>query len=391
MKKPWIVSLMDNVAEEGLERLRHSDRFRVQAEAGLPAGTRPHAIIVRSRKVAESALGNPELLCVARAGAGVDNIPVPAATRQGIPVFNAPGANANAVKEAVIGSIIALSRNLLPASMSLQESKAVDRSRFEGREIKGRTLGILGLGQVGGRVAEAALALGMRVMGYDKYLSVAMALRLPPQMSVVDNMDAVLREADLLTLHVSLTDETRHMVNADSIGRMKQGVLVVNFARADIVHAADMRAALDAGRVAGYATDFPKDEYAGCQKVLMTPHIGASTKEAQINCAEMVAESIAGFLLEGEVRNSVNFPVLQLQRTAGTHRLIFANDNVPGMISRVSALLAERGINIMSMANNSNAQVGYSIVDVVPPPKPVLLEQMRAIPGILMVRLVGEG
>ncbi len=385
MKKQWVISLMDNIAEEGLGRLRQSDRFRIEVEAA-----EPNAIIVRSRKLPESALENPRLFCVGRAGAGVDNIPVATATKRGIPVFNAPGGNANAVKEAVIGSIIALSRNLLPASISLRESKSVDRARFEGREIQGRTLGILGLGQVGGRVAEAALALGMKVVGYDKYLSVPMALRLPPQMIVMEEMDSVLRCADILTLHVSLTSETQHMINAETIGKMKPGALVVNFARADVVNAADMRAALDAGKIGGYATDFPKDEYKGCEKVLMTPHIGASTKEAQINCAEMVSESTADFLMEGAIRNSSNFPTLQLQRNEGAQRLIFANDNVPGMISKVSALLADKGINIVSMANSSNSQVGYSIVDCSPRPTPSLIETMRTSPGILMVRVVGE-
>jgi D-3-phosphoglycerate dehydrogenase len=386
MKKPWIVSLMDNIAEEGLERLRQSDRFKIDVDA-----QEPHAIIVRSRKLSESIFANSRLLCVGRAGAGVDNIPVAAATKRGIPVFNAPGGNANAVKEAVVGSIIALSRNLLPASISLRDSKAVDRSRFEGREIQGRTLGILGLGQIGGRVAEAALALGMKVIGYDKYLSVPMALRLPTQMTVMEDIDSVLRHADILTLHVSLTGETQQMINAEAIAKMKAGALVVNFARADVVNAADMRAALDAGTVAGYATDFPKDEYKGCDKVLMTPHIGASTKEAQINCAEMVAESISDFLLEGAIRNSSNFPTLQLQRNEGACRLVFANDNVPGMISKVSALLAERGINIISMANSSNTQIGYSIVDCTPALAPGLIETMRSSPGILMVRLLADG
>jgi D-3-phosphoglycerate dehydrogenase / 2-oxoglutarate reductase len=386
MPKHWVVSLMDNIAQEGLVKLRASSRFKIEQEAADP-----NAIIVRSRKMTEASLDLPHLSCIGRAGAGVDNIPVPAATKRGIPVFNAPGGNANAVKEAVIGSIIALSRNLLPASISLRENGAVDRARFEGREIQGRTLGIIGLGQIGGRVAEAALALGMDVIGYDKYLSVPMALRLPTQMKVREDMDAVLRGADILTLHVALTEETRNMVNATTLARMKPGAMVVNFARADVVDAAAMRAALDGGKLSGYATDFPKDEYKGCDKVLMTPHIGASTKEAQINCAEMVAESIIGFLAEGEVRNSANFPTVALQRSEGAHRVIFANDNVPGMISKVSALLAGKGINIMSMTNASNSQIGYSIVDCTPAPNAALLQQMKAIPGVLMVRAVDEG
>jgi len=383
MTRPWLVSLMDDIAEAGLERLRSSNRFRIEREA-----ERPDAIIVRSRKLPESVVDLPSLRCIARAGAGVDNIPVRAATERGIPVFNAPGANSNAVKEAVIGSIIALSRHLLPASMRLHDNAQVDRSRFVGTEIAGRTLGIVGLGMIGGRVAEAALGLGMRVVGFDKYLSVAMALRLPPAVRVLDDLEAVYREADILTLHVALTEETRGMINAEAIARMKPGALVINFARADVVNARDMRQALDTGRLAGYATDFPLEEYTGCEKVLMTPHIGASTEEAQVNCAEMAAEAVAGFLLEGTVRNSVNFPSLQLQRAERAHRLVFANRNVPGMISRVSALLAEEGVNIMSMANNSNAQVGYSIVDCMPAPSEQVLERTRGIEGMLMVRSV---
>ena len=384
MDPVWVVSLLDRVAEEGLRRLTTSSRFRVEHDA-----PEPDAIIVRSKKVEEAVLASPRLRCIARAGTGVDNIPVSAATRRGVPVFNAPGANSNAVKEAVIGSIIALSRHLVPASIQLHRNAEVDRSRFMGTEVARRTLGIIGLGQIGSRVAEAALALGMRVIGYDKYLSVPMALRLPPQVHVVDEVDAVYREADILSIHVSLTEETRGLINEAAIAKMRPGALVINFARADVVDPQAMRRALDSGRLGGYATDFPRAEYAGCEKVLMTPHIGASTTEAQINCAEMAAESIASFLLEGDVRNSVNFPSLQLQRVEGAHRIVFANLNVPGMISRVSALLAEQGINILSMANNSNAQIGYSIVDCAPAPSDAVLERTRAIEGMLMVRRVG--
>ena len=384
MARAWIVSLMDRIADEGLERLRRSQRFRIEREA-----EQPDAVIVRSRKLPDDIVNLPNLRCIARAGAGVDNIPVQAATRRGIPVFNAPGANSNAVKEAVIGSIIALSRHLLPASMGLRENAEVDRSRFVGTEIEGRTLGIIGLGMIGGRVAEAALGLGMRVLGFDKYLSVPMALRLPPEVDVLDDIHSVYREADILTLHVSLSEETQGMIDAAAIREMKRGALVINFARAGVVNAADMRRALDESDLGGYATDFPKEEYAGCEKVLMTPHIGASTEEAQVNCAQMAAEAIAEFLLDGNVRNSVNFPSLQLQRVERAHRLIFANENVPGMISRVSSLLAEQGVNIMSMANNSNAHVGYSIVDCLPAPSGEVVERTRHIGGMLMVRSVG--
>ena len=385
-KEPFIISLMDKIDEAGLERLRRNKRFVIENEA-----KDPHAIIVRSRKLTESAMQSPRLACVARAGSGVDNIPVPAASARGIAVFNAPGANANAVKEAVMGSMIALSRHLLPASISLRENTAVDRSKFVGSEILGHTLGIVGLGQIGQRVAHAALGLGMRVIGYDKYLNVPMALRLPPEMTVADDVETVLEEADILTLHVTLTEETRNMIDAETLGKMKKGVFVINFARAEIVNAKDMRASLDAGHVAGYATDFPMEEFKGADHVLMTPHIGASTREAQVNCADMAAESVAEYLLHGTVRYSVNFPSLQLQRSRGAERLVYTNDNVPGMIGQVSAVLAHSGVNILGMANQSNAEVGYSIVDCAPTPSAQVLGAIRGIKGVRMVRLVDAG
>jgi len=386
MAHRWTISLMDKIAPEGLQRLKRSRMFQVRAEAA-----NPHAIIVRSRKLAEKVLDGSNLCCIARAGSGVDNIPVAGATSKGIPVFNAPGANANAVKEAVIGAMIALSRNFLPASIRLREGGAVDRKRFVGSEIAGRTLGIIGLGQIGQRVANAAVRVGMRVVGYDKYLSVQGALRLPPEIVVADDLDTILEEADIITLHANLTDETRGMINARSIRKMKNGVRIINFARGDLVEAADMRKALDANRVVGYATDFPDDAYRGCERVLMTPHIGASTREAQVNCAEMAAEAVAEFLLHGAVRHSVNFPNLQLQRSRGACRLVYANENIPGMISKVSAMLAKAKVNIIGMANQSRENIGYSIVDCSLPPKASVIKAIRAVDGILMVRkLDGE-
>jgi len=384
MAQQWVVSLMDNISEQGLSRILRSGQFTVEEGAADP-----HAIIVRSRKLPESVVQSPRLTCIARAGAGVDNIPVAAATRRGIGVFNAPGANSNAVKEAVIGSIIALSRHIVPATIALQGSSDVDRSQFVGREIRGRTLGIVGLGMIGGMVAEAALALGMRVLGFDKYLTVPLAHRLPSEVQICEDVREVLRDADILTLHASLTDETENMISADSIAGMKRGALVVNFARAGVVNAGDMRKALDEGYLSGYATDFPAEEYAGCEKVLMTPHIGASTKEAQVNCAAMATDAVMDFLLDGDVRNSVNFPSLTLQRSGKAHRLVFANENVPGMISKVSSLLAEEGINIISMANNSNRDVGYSVVDCAPAPSGEATDRIRRMAGMLMVRSLG--
>ena len=383
MAHRWTISLMDKIAPEGLQRLKRSRMFQVRAEAA-----NPHAIIVRSRKLPERALGGANLRCIARAGSGVDNIPVAGATARGIPVFNAPGANANAVKEAVIGAMIALSRNFLPASISLREGGAVDRKRFVGSEIAGRTLGIIGLGQIGQRVANAAVGVGMRALGYDKYLSVRGALRLPPEIIVADDLDTVFEGADIITLHANLTDETRGMINAGSIRKMKKGVRIINFARGDLVEAADMRKALDANRVIGYATDFPSDAFRGCERVVMTPHLGASTREAQVNCAEMAAEAVAEFLLHGVVRHSVNFPDLQLPRSRGACRLVYANENIPGMISKVSAMLAKANVNIMSMANQSRGDVAYSIVDCSLPPKASVTKAIRAVDGILMVRKI---
>lgn len=389
MSNLWKVCVVDNLAVEGMESLRETGLFQIhQADKDIERVKEiaPHVIIVRSLKLPPELLENRKLTCIARAGAGVDNIPVEEASKKGIPVFNAPGANSNAVKEAVIGSMIALSRNLVPASVALRQEDKVDRSQFVGRELKGRTLGIVGLGQIGSRVAEAALSLGMKVICFDKYLSVKMALRLPPEVAVKENLDDLYKQADIITLHVALTPETKNMINNEAIGKMKPGAFVVNFARGDIVNAADMRSAIDDGRIAGYATDFPSDEYEGCDRVLMTPHIGASTKEAQINCAEMVSDSVMEYVIDGDVQNSVNFPTVQLERIPGAGRLIFANDNVPGMIGKVSSMLAERSINILGMANNSSEDIGYSIVDIVGTPPKDIIKAIRAVPGVLRVR-----
>ncbi len=381
MAQRWTISLMDKIAPEGLQRLKRGRAFQIRTEAD-----NPHAIIVRSRKLPEKILGGSKLHCIARAGSGVDNIPVAGATAKGIPVFNAPGANANAVKEAVIGAMIALSRNFLPASISLRDGGAVDRKRFVGSEIAGRTLGIIGLGQIGQRVANAAVGVGMRVLGFDKYLSVQGALRLPSETVVADDLDTIFAGSDVITLHANLTEETRGMINAASIRKMKKGVRIINFARGDLVDAADMRKALDTNRVSGYATDFPNDAFRDCERVVMTPHLGASTQEAQNNCAEMAAEAIAEFLLHGVISHSVNFPDLQLPRSPGSCRLLYANENVPGMIGNVSAMLAEADVNIMGMANQSRGDVAYSIVDCSLPPKASVLKAIRAVEGILMVR-----
>ena len=321
----------------------------------------PDAIIVRSASMHEMAL-DPNTIAVARAGAGVNNIPVDQMSENGVAVFNTPGANANAVKELVLCAMLLSSRKIVPAidwcktlkGQGDQVSKQVEKgkSAFAGPEIKGKKLGVIGLGAIGILVANAAEALGMEVYGYDPYLSVDAAWSLSTTIRHAGDLKEIFENCDYITVHVPLTDETRDLVRAETIATMKDGVRILNFARGDLVNSADILAALAEGKVAAYVTDFPTDEMLGATGVIAIPHLGASTPESEDNCAAMAAKELADYLENGNITNSVNLPNVSAAR-AGACRICVIHRNIPTMLSQVTAAITEAGVNIANLINKS--------------------------------------
>lgn len=365
-----------------------------QAGSGLASAD---AILLRSHVLAASDIG-PEVKAIARAGAGTNNIPVADCTRRGIVVFNTPGANANAVKELVCAGLLLSVRPVCAAMRYVQElaTTPVDalkaeieagKKRFGGCELKGKTLGIIGLGAIGASVANLALQLGMKVVGHDPALSVEAAWRLSSEVQRADNLSSLLARSDFISLHVPMIEATRHLLNSQNLTAVKRGAHLLNFARGEIVDETAVIAALREGRLAGYVCDFPSAALIGEPGVTLLPHLGASTQEAEDNCAAMAAEQLIEFLDHGNIRNSVNFPAIHLDRTQG-YRLTFANDNVPGVLSNVLNLLAGRGINVIDLLNKSRDAVAYSIVDVAQPPTPELLDAIAGVDHVFHVRAV---
>ena len=363
------IRTFNQIAARGLQRFP-ADSFEV-SEAAVD----PHAILLRSHKLAAADL-NADLRAVARAGAGVNNVPVDACTERGVVVFNTPGSNANSVKELVLAALLLSSRDVVGGIEYVRELAGVsdgaelntlvegEKKRFKGRELKGRSLGVVGLGAIGSMVAKAALDLGMDVLGYDPAISVDAAWRLPAEVQRMENLPALFARADYVTLHVPLLPETEGMINEASLKVFRPGSVLLNFARQPIVDAAALRAALDDGRIGRYVADFPVPELTSHPRVLLTPHLGASTDEAEENCAVMAAEQLVDFLTVGNIRNSVNFPAVTLE-PAGGHRLAVTNRNVPGVLNRVTSVLADRQINVVDMINKSRDQVAYNLIDVV--------------------------
>jgi D-3-phosphoglycerate dehydrogenase len=356
----------------------------------------PDAILVRSANM--HALDIPGTLkAVGRAGAGVNNIPVAKMSAKGIPVFNAPGANANAVKELVIGGLILACRQICEAwdfARSLEGSdeeigKAVEAGKksFAGFELPGRTLGVVGLGAIGRLVANTAVDLGMNVIGIDPGLTVEGAWQLSAAVRKARSLDEVFREADFLTVHVPLMDGTRKLVNAERIDTMKKGVVILNFAREGIVDDQAIVDAIDAGKVHGYICDFPTNLTKNHRRCVTLPHLGASTAEAEDNCAIMVADQVRDFLENGNVRNAVNFPeVVVPRRTA--NRLICVNANVPNMLGQISERFGQAGLNIHDMVNSSKGEMAYTLVDLDAPATDAVVGQIAGIKGVLMARVV---
>ena len=383
---------LNNIAVEGLRRLPR-ERYEVASEIA-----HPDAILLRSHNMHDMDIPDT-VAAVGRAGAGTNNIPCDEMAARGIPVFNAPGANANAVKELVIGGMLMGARNLASASeyvKTLEETgddlkKAVEagKKQFVGFELPGKTLGVIGLGAIGVAVANAALDLGMKVVGYDPAITVRNAWQLSSGVELEETLDQLFQHADFVTCHVPLLDATRNLVNADRIALMSDGGVLINFARGGIVDDAAAIAALDSGKLHAFVTDFPTPELIAHPKVTALPHLGASTGEAEANCAIMVADNIKDYLENGNIRYSVNFPQARLPRL-DAWRITVSNVNVPNMVGQISTCIANAGLNIEDLLNKSIGAVAYTIVDVNADPSDALLDELRAIEGVLTLRNLGK-
>jgi D-3-phosphoglycerate dehydrogenase len=385
------IRTFNEIAAKGLERFP-ADEFVVGS-----ASDDPHAILLRSHRLGDEDL-NEGLRAVARAGAGVNNVPVERCTERGVVVFNTPGANANSVKELVLAGLLMASRDVVGGIGYVRELSGVhgeaeldalvegEKKRFRGRELKGRSLGVVGLGAVGSMVARAALDLGMEVLGYDPAISVDAAWRLPAEVRRMENLASLFARADYVTLHVPLLPETEGMINESSLRVFRPGSVLLNFARQPIVDAAALRAALDDGRISRYVADFPVPELTSHPHVLLTPHLGASTEEAEENCAVMAAEQLVEFLRTGNIRNSVNFPTVTLE-PAGGHRLAVTNRNVPGVLNQVTAVLAERQINVVDMINKSRGEVAYNLIDVMDALDKAVVDDLCGLEHVMNVRV----
>jgi len=381
---------LNNISVRGLERLPR-DRYEVASEIGHPDGILLRSADMHSMDIPSS------VLAVARAGAGTNNVPVAKLSRRGVPVFNAPGANANAVKELVLAGLFLSARNICQAwgyvrslegdDHAIEEAVEKGKKKFVGHELPGRTLGVVGLGAIGVEVANAALGLGMKVLGYDPQITVQRAWQLSSGVEQALSLDDLFARCDAVTVHVPLMDATRGLVSEARLRLMRRGSVVLNFARAQIVDEAAMLAALDAGSIAAYVCDFPTRAVKDHPKVVALPHLGASTGEAEENCAVMAAETLRDFLENGNVRNSVNFPEAVLPR-AGSARIAIANDNVPNMVGQISTCLAGAKLNIADLLNKSRGDLAYTIIDTDAPVPPEVLAQLRAIPGVLAARTV---
>jgi D-3-phosphoglycerate dehydrogenase len=384
------ILILNNIAPQGLARLP-PDLYRVDTDV-----KEPDAILLRSFKMHDMAIPQ-SLLAVGRAGAGVNNIPVPKMSQLGIPVFNAPGANANAVKELVIAGLVLgcrhicqawdFSRNLNGTDEEISKAVEAGKKKFAGFELPGRTLGVIGLGAIGRNVANAAIGLGMKVIGYDPGLTVEGAWQLSADVKRAGSVDELLRQVDFVTFHVPLNDKTRHTINAERLKLMKNGVVILNFAREGIIDDAAVSAAIKSGKVYAYVCDFPSNLLKSHERVITLPHLGASTQEAEDNCAVMVADQVRDYLENGNIRNSVNFPEVVVAR--GTdHRLAVANANVPNMLGQISEALGEANINIRDMVNMSRGDIAYTLVDLDSAVPESVRARIGSIKGVLMTRVV---
>jgi len=381
------------ISPKGLERFAPG-RYQVGPEIAAP-----EAVLLRSHKLHGEAI--PEsLLAVARAGAGVNNIPVADYGKRGIVVFNTPGANANAVKELVLAGMLLSARGVLPGieyarslgkmsdAAAMHQLLEKEKSRFAGGELRGKTLGIVGLGAIGSMVADAALALGMKVLGHDPALSIDAAWRLSNAVQRIDSLPALLARSDYVSLHVPALDATRHLLNADMLAHLRPHAVLLNFARESIVDPAAVLAQLAADKLGRYVCDFPEPGFAAAPKVIAMPHIGASTEESEENCAVMAADELIDYLENGHIIHSVNYPAVRMERTAGATRITFANDNVAGVLGQVLSVLADAKVNVIDMTNRSRDTLAYNIIDVASRPTDDVLKAIGAVAHVIRVRAV---
>ncbi len=384
------IQTLNKIDPEGL-KLFPLDQYEIASEFASPA-----AIIVRSQAMHDMELP-ASLLSIARAGAGVNNIPIEKCTEKGIVVYNTPGANAHGVKEIVIAGMLLASREI---AGSIEWAKTLKgkgaevpalvekgKTNFGGTEIRGKTLAVIGLGAIGVIVANAAQALGMNVLGYDPYISVSHAWKLSRNVKKAEGLESLLANADFVTLQIPQMPETKGFLNKDKLKMMKNGVKIMNFARGGLVNNQDMLEALESGKVGKYVTDFPEDELIGVKNIIAIPHLGASTEESETNCAIMAVNQTIEYLENGNIINSVNFPDTEMERNGGT-RIVVANKNVPKMVSQISALLAHEGLNISNMLNKNKAEIAYNIIDIDGSVPEGIKDMISAIEGVVMVRIL---
>jgi D-3-phosphoglycerate dehydrogenase len=389
MNAPLRIATYNAISPRGLKRFP-SRAYRVEQ-----ALAQPDAILLRSHVLAVEQVP-ASVKAIARAGAGVNNIPVADMSRRGIPVFNAPGANANAVKELVIAAIFLAARNLVAAidgvralapGADFERRVEEGKKKYAGVELHGKTLGVVGLGAIGGLVADAGLRLGLRVIGYDPQATPESVARLPAPVRLVASVEDVFAAADFVTLHVPLLESTRHLVDARRLALMPAGAVLLNFSRAAIVEEEAVVAAVTGGSLKAYVCDFPSPRYAGIAGIVALPHLGASTEEAEEASATMVIDQLRDFLEEGAVRNAVNFPTVEMPRESA-HRVAIANANVPNMLGMISTTMARNGLNIHNMVNKSKGEMAYTLVDLDSEVAEAVVAELSRIPGVLSVRLV---
>ena len=386
-KKKCEILVINQIAQVGLKRFP-PERYSVVKESADP-----WAILVRSQDLHKFEFG-PSLRAVGRAGAGVNNIPVPALSKRGIPVFNAPGANANAVKELVLAGMLMAARNLPPALEFVSQQRDAPeldkriesgKKAFAGVELPGHTLGVIGLGKIGSLVADAAIRLGMNVLGYDPHITVEAAWSLPSQVRRAGSIEEILKASHFVTLHVPLVEKTKHMVNVKNVEHLRAGAVLLNFSREGVVSEEAVLKGLEGGKLRWYVTDFPSHELLGHERVIALPHLGASTAEAEDNSAVMVVDEVRDYLEHGNLQNAVNFPDAQMVREA-PYRLAIANANVPDMLGRISHTLGKRKINIHNMLNKSRGEMAYTLVDADTAIGNDVVDELCGTQGVLAVR-----
>ena len=387
------IKTYNKISVKGLERFP-----RGSYEVGSDIGS-PDAVLLRSQKL-QGVEVPATLVAVARAGAGTNNVPVADYSKLGIVVFNTPGANANAVKELVMAGMLLATRGILPGMAYVNsltdmtdaaEMHALlekEKARFAGGEIKGKTLGIVGLGAIGSLVADMALAMGMKVVGFDPALSIDAAWRLDSSVQRMENLSALMARSDYISLHVPALEATKHMVNAAALAQAKPTAVLLNFARETIVDSAAVKQSLDAGKLAFYVCDFPEPAMLNHPKVIAMPHIGASTEESEENCAVMAANQLMDYLENGNIVNSVNFPAVSMSRVANSSRITFSNDNVSGVLGHVLSVLADKKVNVIDMMNKSRGELAFNIIDVESKPTDDVVSAIAAVEHVIRVRVI---